>query len=195
MRKLCSKHIEQFDLFHKIVWRSQCRTTQMKGLTLLPCLWQRGWVGSCCLHFRVSELLTLPLAWPTDLVPLWPEGWEQCWPFNTMQFVYFLLITRPGSLPHMSEHQKQSLTSIQHAWSSQTFNLLIDYNDVINLNHYSRIVKLFHLCVLRRMFSCSWHVGFHRAAHTVPDDEKQHWRSGRTEPNTFIMLLESFWKQ
>lgn len=63
--------------------------TNKNGLTLLPHRWQRGWLGSRCLYFLVSEPLTLPLTWPTDSAPLWLEGWEQCWPVDTQRLVYF----------------------------------------------------------------------------------------------------------
>lgn len=77
-------------------------------------------------------------------------------------------------------HRKESLTFILYVWSLWKF-LCIHQIIIITV----LTVKLFHLSVLSRIFRCSWHVGFHWTAYTVPEwqDEKEHLWPCNIVPN------------
>lgn len=46
--------------------------------------------------------------------------------------------------------------------------------------------KLFHLSVLSRVFRCSWHMGFHWAAHTVPGSQDK-----KDKENEYLVYLSN----
>lgn len=99
-----------------------------RTLTLLLHPWQRDSPGNQCLCFLVSGLLDLPLIWPTDSVPLWPEGLGQNWPVDTQQFSHF-------SIPLADS--KHSTWKLSSTWCMYSKHCIETTSTTSYLNYFS----------------------------------------------------------